>query len=59
MTQIKQEFIELTDGLKLAFRTVDGEKTEESIRSAKKEWDKCLKKANGDLEKAEKLYDQL
>ena len=34
-------------------------KTEESIKNARKSWEECLKKANGDLEKARELYDQL
>lgn len=59
LTEEEQEFIELTDALELAFSTVDSKKTEESIRNARERWEECFKKANGDLEKACELYDQL
>ena len=59
LTEEEQEFIQLTDTFELAFSTVDPKKTEESIKNARKSWEECLKKANGDLEKARGLYDQL
>lgn len=59
LTEEEQEFIELTDALELAFSTVDSKKTEESIRNARDRWEDCLKKANGDLEKARELFDLL
>ncbi len=33
-------------------------KIEESIRHAREMWEECLKEANGDLEKARRLYDE-
>jgi hypothetical protein len=59
LTEEEQEFIQLTNTLELAFSTVDPKKTEESIKNARKSWEECLKKVNGDLEKARELYDQL
>ena len=59
LTEEEQEFIQLTNTLELAFSTVDPKKTEESIKNARKSWEECLKKVNGDLEKARGLYDQL
>jgi hypothetical protein len=59
LTEEEQEFIQLTDTFELAFSTVDPKKTEESIKNARKSWEECLKKANGELEKARGLYDQL
>jgi hypothetical protein len=38
---------------------VDSKKMEESIENARKRWEECRKAANGDLEKAEKLYDRV
>ncbi|MBC8521494.1 MAG: hypothetical protein H8D26_05835 [Methanomicrobia archaeon] len=59
LTEEEQEFMELTNTLELAFSTIDSKKTEESIKNAKECWEECLKEANGDLEKARKLYDQV
>ncbi|HJH27276.1 MAG TPA: hypothetical protein C5S37_11055 [Methanophagales archaeon] len=59
LTEEEQEFIQLTNTLELAFSTVDPKKTEESIKNARKSWEECLKKVNGDIEKARELYDQL
>lgn len=59
LTEREHEFLDLVGSLTSAFSTVDSKKTEESIENAKKRWEECLKVANGDLEKAEKLYDQL
>jgi len=59
LTEEEKEFLELTDALELAFSTVDSKKTEESIRNARDRWEDCLKKANGDLEKARELFDLL
>lgn len=55
----EQEFIKLIDTLELAFSSVDSEKTEESIKNAGDRWEECLKKTNGDIEKAREVYDQL
>ena len=59
LTEEEQEFIQLTNTLELAFSMVDPQKTEESIKNARRRWEECLKKANGDLKKARELYDQL
>lgn len=59
LTEEEEEFLELTDALELAFSTVDSKKTEESIRNTRERWEDCLKKANGDLEKARELFDLL
>jgi hypothetical protein len=59
LTDGEQEFIQLTNTFELAFSTVDTKKTEDSIKNARKSWEECLKKVNGDLEKARELYDQL
>ena len=59
LTEEEQEFIQLTNTFELAFSTVDPQKTEKSIKNARDRWEECLKEANGDLEKARELYDQL
>jgi len=59
LTEEEQEVIQLTNSFELAFSTIDSKKTEESIKNAKECWEECLKEANGDLEKARKLYDQI
>jgi len=59
LTEEEQEVIQLTNSFELAFSTIDSKKTEESIKNAKECWEECLKEANGDLEKARKLYDQV
>lgn len=58
-TEEEREFVDLVTSLTSAFSTVDSKKTEESIENARKRWEECLEAANGDLEKAEKLYDQV
>lgn len=58
-TEEEREFVDLVTSLTSAFSTVDSKKTEESIENARRRWEKCLEAANGDLEKAEKLYDQV
>ena len=59
LTEEEQEFIELTDALEVAFSTLDSSKTEESIRNARMRWAECLRKTNGDLDRACELYDQV
>lgn len=59
LTEEEEELIQLTNSFELAFSTVDSKKTEESIKNARDRWEECLKEANGDLEKARELYDQL
>jgi len=59
ITKEEQEFVELTDALEVAFSTLDSSKTAESIRNARERWEECLRKTNGDLDKACELYDQL
>lgn len=58
-TEEEREFEDLVTSLTSAFSTVNSKKTEESIENARKRWEECLKAANGDLEKAEKLYDRV
>ncbi len=58
-TEEEREFEDMITSLTSAFSTVNSKKTEEAIENARKRWGECLKAANGDLEKAERLYDQV
>ncbi len=59
LTEEEHEFLDLVHSLMSAFSTVDSKKTETAIENARRRWEECLKAVNGDLEKAEKLYDRL
>ncbi len=57
------EIIKIRDEMKVIIDKLDkrwgnNDKIEESIRNARNRWEKCLKEAKGDLEKARKLYDR-
>ena len=52
-----KEFEQLVEAFERAFATVNGRKTEQSTSNAREQWDECLKEAEGNFEKARKLYD--
>lgn len=51
-----KEFDQLVEAFERAFATVNGRKTEQSISNAREQWNVCLKEAEGNFEKARKLY---
>ena len=52
-----EEFEQLVEAFERAFATVNGRKTEQSILNAREQWNVCLEEAEGNFEKARKMYD--
>ena len=52
-----KEFEQLVEAFEKAFATVNGRKTEQSILNAREQWNVCLEEAEGNFERARKLYD--
>lgn len=53
------EFQDLIISFTKTFSAVDEKQTKKSIENAAKRWREALKKANGDVQKARAIYDQL
>ena len=51
-----KEFEQLVEAFERAFATVNGRKTEQSILNARELWNVCLEEAEGNFERARKLY---
>ena len=52
-----EEFEKLVEAFERAFATVNGRKTKQSISNAREQWNVCLEEAEGNFERARKMYD--